>query len=88
MEGDLQRIQEMIRQGGEGGEELEKEVNRLKKKIKQGRKYLAQAEAERELKSIPLRCLTEVVEAAQEGEGLLLGKERWSKKVRGEFLPP
>lgn len=92
MEAELQEVKKAL----EGGkrlspkqvEELRGQAEKMKKKIKSAQRALEKAAEEEELKSVPIGLLAELVAKAQDEEGVLLGKERWSKRAKGEFLPP
>lgn len=68
--------------------QLKTEAEQLKKKIKMAAKALAQAESQRQLENIPIQYLADLVAAAQDKEGILLGKNRWLRRKNGDFLPP
>lgn len=69
-------------------QEFKQEAEVLKKKIKTVTKALAKAEAQERMENIPVALLADLVAAAQDSEQLLLGKERWTKRKQGAFLPP
>ncbi|SPO25934.1 uncharacterized protein UTRI_03299 [Ustilago trichophora] len=69
-------------------QQLKTEAEQLRKKIKSATKALAQAESQRQLENIPIEHLADLVAAAQEAEGILLGKNRWTRRKNGDFLPP
>lgn len=69
-------------------QQLRTEAEQLRKKIKTTTKALLQAEAQKQLDEIPIGHLADLVAAAQDAEGLLLGKNRWIRRKNGDFLPP
>ena len=69
-------------------QQLKKEAQGLSKKIKAATRTLAQARAKEELEAVAMSRLADLVAAAQDSEQLMLGKERWMRRKRGEFLPP
>lgn len=69
-------------------QEFKQEAEVLKKKIKTVTKALAKAEAQDKMENIPVALLADLVAAAQDSEQLLLGKQRWTKRKHGAFLPP
>ncbi len=69
-------------------QEFKQEAEVLKKKIKTVIKALAKAEAQDKMENIPVALLADLVAAAQDSEQLLLGKQRWTKRKHGAFLPP
>lgn len=76
------------KQYGKQVQELRDEAVQLRKTIRSARKALAQAEEKKQLDNIGIEHLADLVAAAQDHEGLLLGKERWLRRKRGDFLPP
>lgn len=81
----------MQRQPGQMAKQLQQlrdEAVQLKKKIKSASKALAKADAQRQVDQIPIEHLADLVAAAQDAEGILLGKQRWTRRRKNEFLPP
>ncbi|SPO25580.1 uncharacterized protein UTRI_03299_B [Ustilago trichophora] len=69
-------------------QQLKAEAEQLRKTIKSATKALAQAESQRQMENIPIEHLADLVVGAQEAEGILLGKNRWTRCKNGDFLPP
>ncbi|SOV04079.1 uncharacterized protein UDID_04082 [Ustilago sp. UG-2017a] len=100
MQEDLDTVERLLeesgkRGGGGGGggagkqvQQLREEADGLRKKTKAAGKALMQAEEKRKLEDVGVKHLAELIAAAQDREGLMLGKERWMRRARGEYLPP
>ncbi|KAJ9479247.1 hypothetical protein PHBOTO_002711 [Pseudozyma hubeiensis] len=69
-------------------QQLKGEAEELRRKIKATTRALAQVEAQKQLESIPIEHLSDLVAAAQDSQQVLLGKNRWLRRKNGEFLRP
>lgn len=68
-------------------QQLQAEAEQLRKKIKSTAKALALAEAQKQLDNVPIQHLADLIAAAQDSEQVLLGKNRWTRRKNGDFLP-
>lgn len=69
-------------------QQLRLEAEELRRKVKAATRALAQVEAQKQMESIPVEHLSDLVAAAQDSQQILLGKTRWLRRKNGEFLRP
>lgn len=98
MQEDLATVERLLQENGNqrggdkgvktGVQQLKDEAETLRKKIKAAAKALVQAEEKREMENVGIEALAELIAGAQDRERVMLGKQRWAKRARGEFLSP